>query len=365
MKILILANHYKTIANFRLELVERLVSDGHDVIISLPRDEHNSIFRDVGCTVAENDMTRHGINPFSEFKLIQGYKKLIKDLKPDLVLTYTIKPNIYGSIACRKCKVPVFNNITGIGSTMQGGGIKSKIVVMLQKYAMKHSNLLFFQNSANMEFFNKKGIGTRRSVLLPGSGVNLEKHKFVPYPEENGKIKVAVISRLRYDKGFDELFEAIKSLKNYDNTEFHIVGWCEEDRYQIEIEELCRSYPVIYHGEKTQSEVHEILAGCHAILHPSHHEGMANVLMEASAAGRACIASDVPGCREIVEEDVTGFKFDVKCAGAIVDALEKFFALSPYGRKLMGEKARKKMESEFDRQIVIEIYLKHINGEIK
>ncbi len=361
MKILILSNDYKTLANFRTELLERLVGDKHEVIISVPADDRNEQFRSLGCTVYENSMTRHGTNPLAELKTVGEYKRLINEIRPDVVLTYTIKPNIYGGMACKKCRVPVMSNVTGIGSTMQNKGLKQTIMFCLMKYGMKNSDVIFFQNKGNMELFFERGICKKEAVLLCGSGVNLEKHAFVPYPKEDGKIKFIVVSRLRKDKGFDELFTAIKQLGKRQDVEYHVVGWCEEQEYGRQMEEMVKEYPIIYHGEKTQKEVHELISQCHCIVHPSHHEGMANVLMEASAAGRACIASDIPGCQEIIEDGKTGFVFPVKNASSLVEAMEKFLGSSKEERESMGKKAREKMENEFDRQFVINKYVEYIN----
>ncbi len=360
MKILILANDYKTIANFRMELLERLLQEGYDVILSVPFDKRNEQFRLLGCTVMENDMTRHGTNPFAEWKQIRSYKKLIGECQPDVVLTYTIKPNIYGSIASRKCKVPVISNVTGIGSTMQNGGLKRNILLFLMKYAMRKNDVIFFQNQENMKLFQEKGITGKERALLPGSGVNLIKHAFVPYTEEDEKIKFIIVSRLRKDKGFDELFEAMQKIGRERKVEYHIVGWCEEAEYDEKLREMMKEYPIVYHGEKTQQEVHELIARCHCILHPSHHEGMANVLMEVSAAGRACIASDIAGCRELIVDGETGYTFQVQNADALVQVMEKFIGLTPAQREEMGVKARLKMEREFDRNIVVNTYLKYI-----
>lgn len=361
MKVLILANDYKTIANFRMELLERFVDEKYEVFISVPGDLRNEQFRELGCTVIENQMTRHGTNPIAEWKLIREYKTLIKSVSPDIVLTYTIKPNIYGSIACRKCKVPVLNNVTGIGSTMQKKGIKQSIMFALMKYSMRTSCVIFFQNKDNMQRFTEHGIGGGEHVLLPGSGVNLEKHTFVSYPPEEGKIKIIVVSRVREDKGFGELFAAIEQLGKRRNIEYHIVGWCEETKYESEIYRMTQLYPVIYHGEKTQQEVHELIAQCHCIVHPSYHEGMANVLLEASATGRACLASNIPGCQEIIENGVTGYTFAAKNTEELVSTIETFVELSSQKREEMGKQARIKMKQEFDRQFVVNTYLSYIN----
>ncbi|MCD7824877.1 MAG: glycosyltransferase family 4 protein [Clostridiaceae bacterium] len=360
MRVLILANDYKTIANFRIELLTAMVDEGFEVHLSLPKDERNELFVKMGCQLHENALTRHGTNPLKEISLMKDYKTIISSIKPDLVLTYTVKPNIYGSLACASLKIPVMNTVTGVGSTMQGQGIVQKFMLSFQRYAMRKSKVVFFQNQANMNLFNLKLKNDGKITLLPGSGVNLKNHPCIPYPDEKGKIKFIIVSRLREDKGFDELFEAIEKLGTRDDVEFNIVGWYEEDKYKEIVSKFSEEYNVVYHGEKTQQEVQALIAQCHCLIHPSYHEGMANVLMEASATGRPCLASDIPGCQEIVDDGVTGYTFAVKDSGSLKGSIEKFLALHYGSRKEMGNKARLKMEKEFDRDIVIGLYMQEI-----
>ncbi len=356
MRILILVNDYKTITNFRLELLEFLLEQKQEVFVSVPANEKNEIFKRLGCIVCENDMTRHGTNPLAEMKQISNYRKLMKKIKPDVVLTYTIKPNMYGSVAAKRLKIPVISTVTGVGSTMQGSGIKQKLMLKLLAGTMKDNDVIFFQNEGNKELYIQHGVVGKETAILPGSGVNLEKHNYVDYPAENGKVKFIIVSRLRTDKGYDELFEAIEVLKERADVEFHIVGWYEEEKYKIKMEQMQTNNVVIFHGEKTQEEVHELIAQCHCLIHPSYHEGMSNVLMEASATGRLCLASDIPGCREIIDDGQTGYTFAVKDAGAVVEAIEKVMLLTPEQRAEYGRQARRKMEQEFDRTIVVAAY---------
>lgn len=198
--------------------------------------------------------------------------------------------------------------------------------------------------------------------MLPGSGVNLSLHKFEEYPENEKKVRFIIVSRVRKDKGFDEMFDAIKEVsKDHKHVEFHIVGWYEDDNYKIKIDEMVEQYPVIYHGTQTQEKVHELIKGSHCLIHPSHHEGMANVLLEAEAAGRPCIASDIPGCREAIENGKTGFLFKPQNSESLIKAIEEFLQLTHQRKVEMGISGRKKMEAEFDRQIVVQRYLEEIS----
>lgn len=362
-KILIFANDYKTIANFRMELLERFLELGHTVTLSLPEDERNHVFTDMGCEVIPAPITRHGTNPIAELKLIRVYKKQIKQIAPDCVLTFTVKPNIYASIAAAARRVPYINNITGLGSVMQSESFLKKMMLRLQKYAYRKSSCVFFQNEGNLCYFKERCIVGEQAQLLPGSGVNLKLHSFSEYPSEQETIDIAIVSRLRKDKGYNEFFAMMRTLlPRYPKLHFHIIGWIEEEGYREILAQYENEPRVIYHGELTQAQVHEVLRSCHCLCHPSYHEGMANVLMEAAAAGRPTLASDIPGCREIVEQGVTGFTFCAQDAEALTEAVERFLALEEESHREMGKKAREKMEREFDREIVIRSYLEQIEA---
>ena len=364
-KLFILANDYKTIANFRMELLERLIAEKHNVYLSLPEDSRNSVYEAMGCIVVPAPVTRHGTNPLKELCLLKTYKKQMREIMPDCVLTYTVKPNIYGGMAAASLKIPYINNLTGMGSTMQSEGLMKKFMLWLQKRGFRKASCVFFQNLGNLEYFRTRGVVGEQAKLLPGSGVNLEMHCFSEYPSEEAYIDFVTVSRLRQDKGFDELFYAIDNLLlRYNNIRFHIVGWIEEERYMEKLSQYEGDDRVVYHGEKKQAEVHEIIRQCHCLIHPSYHEGMANVLMEAAAAGRPALVSDIYGCREGIDEGVSGFSFAVGSGSAIVSAVEKYISGSQEQHKAMGRAARAKMEKEFDRQFVIEKYLEQINSVI-
>lgn len=360
-KILILANDYTTIYNFRRELLQRLLAEKYKVIISLPADERNKAFLEMGCSVEETTLSRFGTNPIKEYMSIKRYIRLIRKVLPDVVLAYTAKPNIYGSLACQRCNVPYINNVTGLGIIFQSENFIKKIMMLMQKKAYKKSQCVFFQNASNKKYFEEMKIVGANTCLLPGSGVNLELHKLEPYPIDDDTIRFILVSRVRKDKGFDELFEAIKVISEKTNkAEFHIVGWYEDDVYREKLDYMQKNYPVIYHGSRSQKEVHELISKCHCLIHPSYHEGMANVLLESAATGRPCMASNIPGCKEAIDDGVTGFLFDVQKSESLIKAIEKFMSLAYESKSQMGVLGRGKMEKEFDRQIVVNAYLKAI-----
>lgn len=359
-KILILVNDNSTIYNFRRELLARLVNDHYKVFISVPSHPRNNEFVKMGCEVVETGINRFGTNPIQELGVVWKYIRLIWKVKPDVVLTYTGKPNIYGSLACQVCKVPYINNVTGLGSIFQSENLIKKIMLLLQKRAYRKSACVFFQNLGNKKYFEDQKIVGTNTALLPGSGVNLDLHKLEPWPESE-IVRFIVVSRLRKDKGFDELFEAIPDVcKHYPNVEFHIAGWFEEEEYREPLEFMQKNFPVFYHGDQPQEKVHELIASCHCMIHPSWHEGMANVLLEAAATGRPCLTSNIHGCKEAIDEEITGFLFEVKNRQSLTAVMLKFLALPQEKKKEMGRAGRKKIEREFDRNFVINTYVEQI-----
>ena len=361
-KVLFLVNHDVVIYNFRLELVERLLHDGHEVIISSPYGERIDDLVKLGCEYHEIDISRHGMNPMKEIRLINEYKRLIKDTRPDIVLTYTIKPNVYGGMACALLGIPCVANVTGLGTAIENGGFKCLIAVSMYKIGLSKVKRVFFQNTVNMSFFDAHEIAMGRHDLLPGSGVNLDRNPYEDYPRDTGRYVFLFVGRLMKDKGFEEFVYAAKYIKGkYSNVEFEAVGFCETD-YEKELEKIDSEKYVTLFGQ--QKNVHEYIKKCHAVVLPSYHEGMANVLLEAAACGRPILASDIHGCRETFDEGISGFGFKPKDVDSLCEAIEKFIAL-PYEKKVeMGRAGRAKMEREFDRNIVVEKYMEIVN-EIK
>lgn len=360
MKILILTNNIDGLYRFRMEVVKAMRDKGHDVAISGPFDDMNKYFEEIGCILINTVFNRKGTNPIKDIGLILLYRKLILQNKPDAVLSYTIKPNLYGGMACQICGIPQIVNITGLGSAVENPGWLQKLTIVLYKVGLRKAKTVFFQNKANMEFCEKKGMVKSNKVLIPGSGVNLQYHTLQEYPAD-GCIKFIFISRLLKEKGIEEYFEAATRIKRlYPNTEFHILGACEE-AYDEKLSNLQKKGIVVYHGE--QPDVRKYIGETHCTIHPSYYpEGMSNVLLESCAAGRAIITTNRPGCGEIIDDGKNGFVVNEKDTDSLVAAIEKFIHL-PYKQKIeMGMNARKKVEKEFDRQIVVDAYLKEINS---
>lgn len=357
-KILFLVNHDVVIYNFRLEIVERFIIDGHEVHISSPYGERIDDLKEFGAIYHEMKMKRHGINPIEELRILKYYKKLIKEIEPDICLGFTIKPNIYGAIVARKYKVPFVANITGLGTAVENPGVSQKIMVMLYKYAFKDIQRVFYQNQENKQFFIDHKIEKGKGMLLPGSGVNLERYPYCEYPED-GVIRFAFISRIMKEKGIYQYLDAAAVIKKrYDNVEFNVCGFCEPE-YDGRLQEEDEKGIVKYHG--MIRDVASFMGQMHCIIHPTYYpEGISNVLLEACATGRPIITTDRAGCREVVEDGICGYEIPCRDSNALVEAINKFMNLSWEKKKKMGYAARNKVEREFDRQIVVEKYVDEV-----
>lgn len=359
-KVLFLVNHDVVIYNFRLELVERLLADGHEVVISSPYGDRIEDLKNLGCDYKEIAISRHGVNPVKDLKLIKSYKKLLREVKPDIVFSYTIKPNIYGAIACKSKKIPIVVNITGLGTAVEQKGILQFITLSLYKYAFRKVKKVFFQNEENQRFFIRHKIALNRQELLPGSGVNLKRFPILEYPGDE-IIKFVFVGRIMKEKGIDYYLKTAEYIKlKYSNTEFHVCGFVEAE-YKGKLEDFIRRGIIIYHGlVKDVSEIHKQM---HCLVFPSYYpEGMSNVLLEAEASGRPVITTDRAGCREAVDDGKTGFLIPLKNQEALNQAIEKFILLSNVQRKEMGIAGRKKVEREFDRNIVVNKYIDELKS---
>lgn len=357
-KVLFLVNHDVVIYNFRYELVETLVNKGYDVYISSPNGDRIKFLTDIGCKFIETDVSRHGTNPVTDFKLFVKYLKIMKSIKPDVVLSYTIKPNVYGGMAAAMRGIPFFPNVTGLGVAVNNKGVARNIILTLYKLSFKKAACVFFQNSENRKFFEDNKLYNGVYKVIPGSGVNIEKFIPLEYPDKE-RVDFVYISRIMKDKGIEEYFECAEYIEaKYKNVKFHICGFCE-DNYEERLKDFVRRGIVEYHG--MVSDVRTILKDCSALIHPSYHEGMSNVLLEASACARPCLCSDIAGCKEIVADNETGFLFKPGDVESLINAVEKFLNLTCAQRKEMGVYARRKVEKEFDRQIVVDAYLSEIN----
>lgn len=351
MKILILANFDVGLYQFRKELIAALRA-AHEVVLSLPDGDLVRPLEAMGCRCIPTPVDRRGINPATDFKLLMQYLKILRREKPDLVITYTIKPNIYGGLACRLLRISYAANMTGLGTAFQKPGLLRKLVTILYRIALKKAKVVFFENSANMDLFRKMKIVTPpQSCLLNGAGVNLEHYSVAAYPGEEAPVRFLFIGRVMAEKGVDELFEAMGRLhrEGFDCT-LDVLGHFEE-HYESKISRGEAEGWLNYHGQ--QKDVRPFIARSHCFVLPSWHEGMANTNLECAAMGRPVITSNVPGCREAVLENISGLLCEAKNADSLYGQMKKFLLTGQAERAAMGAAGRKHMEEVFDKKKVV------------
>jgi len=380
MKVLILANNSVGLYKFRKELIDALLANKLQVYISLPNGDFIEEMQQMGCHFIKTEISRHGTNPLTDLALAKKYCSIIKSVKPDIVFTYTIKPNVYGGIACQLCKVPYVANVTGLGTAVENGGILQKITLALYRTGLRKAKRVFFQNQANRDFMLRHKVVRGAYSLLPGSGVNLERFAPLPYPDETDGIHFVFISRIMHEKGIEQYLEAAKHFKVAEPAEapdsrhsdprwgeessavpkitFHICGFCEPE-YKGKLDEYIKKGIVIYHGMvRDVREIHKI---SHCTIHPSFYpEGLSNVLLESCASARPIITTDRSGCMEVVDDGVNGYVVKQCDSEDLIQKIEKFLTLTHEQKMRMGLAGRAKVEKEFDRKIVVDAYKKEL-----
>ena len=370
-KILIITNHSYMLYQFRRELIEKLMEE-YEVVLSMPFVGHEDDFAAMGCKCVETDVDRRGINPVTDFKLLQLYNKIIADEKPDKVITYSIKPNIYAGLVCRHRKIPYYANVQGLGTAFQKK-LLAKFVGILYKTAFRKVSAVFFENKGNaQEFINRKLVAQDKIVVLNGAGVNLEHYAYTPLSSHwesgnseasgDGKMHFLYLGRIMKEKGIDELFTAMRRIYNeYGNkVVLDIVGFFE-DEYKAAVEKMVEDGIAVFHGFQEETRPYYAMADC--VVLPSYHEGMSNVLLEASAMGRPVITSDIPGCRETVEDGKSGYLCKVKNADMLYAKMKQMVDKSMEERDAMGKCARKRMEKMFDKNRIVEQTVEIISGK--
>ena len=356
--ILIISNVTNGLFLFRQELIERLVKD-YSVEILAGDTGRVEDFRRMGCKVTITEMEQHGTNPIKELQLLHYYRSKIKSINPKIVLTYTIKPNIYGGMACASLGVPYVANITGLGSAIEQPGILQWPTLLLLKHGLRKAQKVFFQNEENCSFLLKHHVISGVYDLLPGSGVNLERFPLLAYPNEE-TVDFLFISRIMKEKGIDQYLDAAKVIREkYPNTRFHVCGGAGETYTKL-LTNLTEDGTIIYHGKISDVVGMHKISAC--TVHPTYYpEGMSNVLLESCACGRPIITTDRPGCREIVDDGVNGYVVKQQDKQDLIEKIEEFLSLNWEERKQMGLRGRAKVEREFDRNIVVSKYLEEIS----
>ncbi|MBO4490391.1 MAG: glycosyltransferase family 4 protein [Lentisphaeria bacterium] len=360
-RILILASISKAFRNFSFELLEALLARGCEVVISIPDDPVNADFERIGCRVIPSPLSRHGMNPFAELRLLKEYRSLLRAIRPDAVLTYTIKPNSYGGLLCRFSHVPYIATITGLGTIFYNDSLVNRMIRRLLRTGIADAGCILFQNEYNRDLLIGKGFVRGRHRLVAGSGVNLEKHSLLPFPPDDGKVRFLLAARAQKEKGVAEYLEAAERIRaRHPECEFHFAGLSEEPEYAEKIRLAHEKGLLVDHGFLPFSDMRKLMESVQAVVLPSWHEGMSNILLESAAAGRPILASDIPGCRETMIPDRSGLLFAPRNADSLTAALERFLSLSRYEREAMGREGRRHVEERFDRRKVVDAYLTEI-----
>ena len=356
MKVLILINNDIGLYKFRKEILKRYISEGYEVTVVTPDTEGyaKKLVEEVGCKHIPHDVDRRGTNPIKDFSTFRKYLSIIKSEKPDIVFTYTSKPTIYGGMACTLTKTPYVATLTGLGTPVENPGLLRTVLITLYKLGLKKCDYLIPQNIGIVDFLAENNIkGKGRQMIIPGAGVNLDENKFEEYPDDKNGLVFVFIGRLMKDKGIGELLEAAERIHDkYPETLFRIVGFADDELFTDKVAKLEEKGVVEFLGFR--NDVHELIKNSHATVLPSYHEGISNALIESASAGRPVISTNVHGCIETFDDGISGFACEAKSADSLYEQLEKFVLLSNEERKQMGVAGRRKMEKEFDRNIIVE-----------
>ena len=356
--IMIVGTNMMSIYNHRLELIKQMLSFNYSVSVATPFSGEEKNLIKLGVKCIDVKLETRGKNPFHDLMLLKDLVKIFKKEKPDVVLTFYTKTNIYGGLAARICGIPYIENITGLGSAISNGGLMSRMMMKLYSLAVRKAHIVFFQNTQNQSLFHDKKVYLKNEKLLPGSGVSLERFPLLPYPKTD-EYNFLFISRVLREKGIYEFVEAARMIKrNFPNCKFHVIGPYDKE-YEKYLKNAEAEGTIIVHGKVFN--VGEFILDSHCTVFPSYYaEGMANVLLESAASGRPIITTSLPGCGETVDNGITGYIVQPQNANDVAEKIHRFLQLSYEEKKAMGEAGRRKMESQFDRRIVVKAYIDEI-----
>lgn len=364
MKIAVVLNTSWNIYNFRKGLILSLIDKGNEVITIAPKDKFTYKLMDLGCRHIPVKMDSRGANPIKDFLLIWELYYIYKKIKPDIILHYTIKPNIYGTIAASWLGIPVINNVCGLGTMFLKDNLVSRIAILLYRIAFRFPSKIFFQNDDDRQLFIKRKIVSQKvSDLIPGSGINTS--DFTPSHDsiKNSKFTFLLISRLIYDKGILEYIEAIEMLKNQGiDAKFQLLGPIDAKHKRGIPEDVIQGWieksQVEYLG--TTEDVKSYIEKADCIVLPSYREGTPKTLLEAASMGKPMVATNVPGCNNVVLDGKNGFLCNLKDSNDLALKMKNMFDLEAGAREKMGKESRSYVVNKFDESIVINKYLESI-----
>lgn len=360
MQILMTVNAAWNIWNFRRPLVEALTADGHRITVLAPPDDAVPELERLGCRVRPLEMSVKGLNPIEDLKLQLRFGRIFREERPDAVLSYTIKNNIFGARAATPAGVPFLPNVTGLGTAFLSGKLLQTVTEQLYRRSFAALPVVFFQNEDDRDLFlDRRLVRADQARLLPGSGIDLQRFATTPMPAPEEPPVFLMIARLLRDKGVLEFVEAARRVKaRHPQARFQLLGAVgSENRSAIDrptVDAWVAEGVVDYLG--TTADVRPAIAASSCVVLPSYREGAPRTLIEAAAMARPLIATDVPGCRAVVDRDVSGFLCEVRNAESLAAAMQRFLNLSPEAQQAMGAAGRAKMEREYDQVLVVDAY---------
>jgi glycosyltransferase involved in cell wall biosynthesis len=360
MRIAIVLNTSWNIYNFRMSFIKTLLEQGHEVHTMAPEDTYTPLIREAGCIHHRVKMDSRGANPLKDSALIFELFSIYRKVRPDVVLHYTIKPNVYGTIAAAMLGIPVINNVCGLGTVFLKDNLISAIAIFLYKISFRFAGKVFFQNSDDQKLFvDKRLINAKAVDTIPGSGIDLQRFQPVSF-RRNDKFTFLLISRLITDKGVLEFVEAVKKLKsNGLDAHFQILGAMDPlHKRGIKVDliaEWINSGIIEYLG--TTDDVREFIRNADCVVLPSYREGTPRTLLEAASSCKPIIATDVPGCNNVVEHNFNGFLCKLKDVDDLADKMRQMAALADETLITFGRNGRAKMETQYDESLVINKYL--------
>ena len=360
MNILMTVNAAWNIWNFRRPLVVALLGEGHRVTVLAPPDDSVPNLEYLGCEFRPLDMNVQGLNPVDDLKLLSRYKRYFRDDRPDVILSYTIKNNIFCALAAGSVGIPFIPNVTGLGTAFLSGGLLQTLAEVLYRSAFRGLPVVFFQNEDDRALFlSRHLVRKEQAKLLPGSGIDLAQFTATDMPPSEAPPVFLMIARLLRDKGVMEFVDAARQVKaRSPEVRFQLLGATgSENRTSINaatVQAWVEEGAVEYLG--TTNDVRPAIAAASCVVLPSYREGAPRTLIEAAAMARPLIATDVPGCRAVVDHDRSGYLCEVRSADSLTAAVQRFLDLSPETRAAMGRAGRAKMECEYDQAIVVDAY---------
>lgn len=369
-RVLISANSAWFLSNFRSAIISAMVEHGLEVVAATnPNQVSEARLTALGCRFQPINIDSRGLSPTRDGRTLLAYRRLLKEERPHLLLGSTIKPNIYGGLAARQLGIPVINDISGLGTAFIRQTWVTSVVELLYRASLARSHTVFFQNVDDRALFLERGlVRPAQARLVPGSGVNLDDFHPLPLPERPPGLTFLLIARLVADKGVNEFVHAARILKRErPEMRFLLLGFAGvENRTAISkatLDGWVEEGVVSYAGATTDVRPHIAAADC--IVLPSYREGTSRVLLEAAAMAKPIVATDVPGCRNVVAHEVTGFLCQARDTPSLEQALRRMMSLTPLERAAMGAAGREKMIREFDERIVVRTYLEQVMAALE